>query len=245
MSQSETPLYEGKAKILYPGPDSGTLIQYFKDDATAFNAQKKAQINGKGTLNNVISTHLMGAMDEIGIPTHFISQLDSRRQLVKKVEIVPLEVIIRNVAAGSICSRLGLTEGEALPEPLIEFCLKDDSLGDPVIASEHIFTLRLASDEEMDVISDYSFRINDFLRGLFFGIGLKLVDFKLEFGRLEEGGMTSIVLADEISPDNCRLWDRQTNEKLDKDRFRRDLGDLVQGYSEIARRLGLELPAAD
>ena len=178
MSQSETPLYEGKAKILYPGPDSGTLIQYFKDDATAFNAQKKAQINGKGTLNNVISTHLMGAMDEIGIPTHFISQLDSRRQLVKKVEIVPLEVIIRNVAAGSICGRLGLTEGEALPEPLIEFCLKDDSLGDPVIASEHIFTLRLASDEEMDVISDYSFRINDFLRGLFFGIGLKLVDFQ-------------------------------------------------------------------
>ena len=245
MSTSDTPLYEGKAKILYHGPEDGTLIQYFKDDATAFNAQKKAEISGKGVLNNLISTHLMGAMDEIGIPTHFIKQMDSRRQLVKAVEIVPIEVIIRNVAAGSICSRLGLTEGEALPEPLIEFCLKDDSLGDPVIASEHIYALRLASDDEMEAITEFSLRINDFLRGLFFGIGLKLVDFKLEFGRLEEGGLTYIVLADEISPDNCRLWDRETNEKLDKDRFRRDLGDLVEGYSEIARRLGLTLPTAD
>ena len=245
MSTSDTPLYEGKAKILYHGPEDGTLIQYFKDDATAFNAQKKAEISGKGVLNNLISTHLMGAMDEIGIPTHFIKQIDSRRQLVKAVEIVPIEVIIRNVAAGSICSRLGLTEGEALPEPLIEFCLKDDSLGDPVIASEHIYALRLASDDEMEAITEFSLRINDFLRGLFFGIGLKLVDFKLEFGRLEEGGLTYIVLADEISPDNCRLWDRETNEKLDKDRFRRDLGDLVEGYSEIARRLGLTLPTAD
>ena len=245
MSTSDTPLYEGKAKILYHGPEDGTLIQYFKDDATAFNAQKKAEISGKGVLNNLISTHLMGAMDEIGIPTHFIKQMDSRRQLVKAVEIVPIEVIIRNVAAGSICSRLGLTEGEALPEPLIEFCLKDDSLGDPVIAPEHIYALRLASDDEMEAITEFSLRINDFLRGLFFGIGLKLVDFKLEFGRLEEGGLTYIVLADEISPDNCRLWDRETNEKLDKDRFRRDLGDLVEGYSEIARRLGLTLPTAD
>ena len=245
MSTSDTPLYEGKAKILYHGPEDGTLIQYFKDDATAFNAQKKAEISGKGVLNNLISPHLLGAMDDIGIPTHFIKPIDSRRQLVKAVEIVPIEVIIRNVAAGSICSRLGLTEGEALPEPLIEFCLKDDSLGDPVIASEHIYALRLASDDEMEAITEFSLRINDFLRGLFFGIGLKLVDFKLEFGRLEEGGLTYIVLADEISPDNCRLWDRETNEKLDKDRFRRDLGDLVEGYSEIARRLGLTLPTAD
>jgi len=233
------PLYEGKAKILYPGPEDGVLVQYFKDDATAFNAQKKAVISGKGVLNNLISAHLMPALADIGIPHHFIERISEREQLIKSVEIVPVEVIIRNIAAGSICARTGLEEGTVLPQPLLEFCLKDDALGDPVVAEEHLLVLGKAKAEELAVIRDYSLRINDFLCGLFFGINIRLVDFKLEFGRLPLG---EILLADEISPDNCRLWDRQTGEKMDKDRFRRDLGGLVEAYSEIARRLGLTIP---
>ena len=241
MTADREKLYEGKAKILYKGPEAGTLIQYFKDDATAFNAQKKAVLEGKGALNNLISAHLFPALGALGIPHHFIERISAREQLIKQVEIVPIEVIIRNVAAGSICSRLGLTEGEPMPKTLIEFCLKDDSLGDPVIAAEHIDALGLATPFEMDEIVAMSLRINDFLSGVFIAIGVKLIDFKLEFGRLETENGIQIVLADEISPDNCRLWDRDTHEKMDKDRFRRDLGGLVDAYSEIARRLGLSL----
>jgi phosphoribosylaminoimidazole-succinocarboxamide synthase len=241
MTADREKLYEGKAKILYKGPEAGTLIQYFKDDATAFNAQKKAVLEGKGALNNLISAHLFPALGALGIPHHFIERISAREQLIKQVEIVPIEVIIRNVAAGSICSRLGLTEGEPMPKTLIEFCLKDDSLGDPVIAAEHIDALGLATPFEMDEIVEMSLRINDFLSGVFIAIGVKLIDFKLEFGRLETENGIQIVLADEISPDNCRLWDRDTHEKMDKDRFRRDLGGLVDAYSEIARRLGLSL----
>ena len=241
MTADREKLYEGKAKILYKGPEAGTLIQYFKDDATAFNAQKKAVLEGKGALNNLISAHLFPALGVLGIPHHFIERISAREQLIKQVEIVPIEVIIRNVAAGSICSRLGLTEGEPMPKTLIEFCLKDDSLGDPVIAAEHIDALGLATPFEMDEIVEMSLRINDFLSGVFIAIGVRLIDFKLEFGRLETENGIQIVLADEISPDNCRLWDRDTHEKMDKDRFRRDLGGLVDAYSEIARRLGLSL----
>jgi len=234
-------LYEGKAKILYEGPEAGTIIQYFKDDATAFNAQKKDSISQKGVLNNLISAHLLPALGNIGIPHHFIEKVNLREQLVKQVEIVPLEIIVRNVAAGSICSRLGLTEGDRLPAPLIEFCIKDDALGDPVVAREHITLLGYADEDELDEIVYLTEKINDFLTGLFFAIGIKLIDFKLEFGRLESEDGYEIILADEISPDNCRLWDAQTNEKMDKDRFRRDLGGLVEAYSEIARRLGLTI----
>jgi|TARA_B110001450_G_C17570807_1_gene460690 phosphoribosylaminoimidazole-succinocarboxamide synthase len=241
MTADREKLYEGKAKILYKGPDAGTLIQYFKDDATAFNAQKKAVLDGKGALNNLISAHLFPALGALGIPHHFIERISDREQLIKQVQIVPVEVIIRNVAAGSICSRLGLIEGAPLPKTLIEFCLKDDALGDPVIAAEHIDVLGLATPFEMDEIVEMSLRINDFLSGLFMAIGVKLIDFKLEFGRLETEDGVQIVLADEISPDNCRLWDSDTDEKMDKDRFRRDLGGLVEAYSEIARRLGLSL----
>tara|TARA_B110000483_G_scaffold124081_1_gene149346 strand:+ start:1947 stop:2675 length:729 start_codon:yes stop_codon:yes gene_type:complete len=241
MTADREKLYEGKAKILYKGPDAGTLIQYFKDDATAFNAQKKAVLDGKGALNNLISAHLFPALGALGIPHHFIERISDREQLIKQVQIVPVEVIIRNVAAGSICSRLGLTEGAPLPKTLIEFCLKNDALGDPVIAAEHIDVLGLATPFEMDEIVEMSLRINDFLSGLFMAIGVKLIDFKLEFGRLETEDGVQIVLADEISPDNCRLWDSDTDEKMDKDRFRRDLGGLVEAYSEIARRLGLSL----
>lgn len=234
-------LYEGKAKILYEGPEAGTIIQYFKDDATAFNAQKKDSISQKGVLNNLISAHLLPALGNIGIPHHFIEKVNLREQLVKQVEIVPLEIIVRNVAAGSICSRLGLTEGDRLPAPLIEFCIKDDALGDPVVAREHITLLGYADEDELDEIVYLTEKINDFLTGLFFAIGIKLIDFKLEFGRLESEDGYEIILADEISPDNCRLWDAETNEKMDKDRFRRDLGGLVEAYSEIARRLGLTI----
>ncbi len=232
-------IYEGKAKILYEGPEPGTLIQYFKDDATAFNAQKRGTINGKGVLNNRISEHIFTLLGQVGIPTHFIRRLNMREQLIKQVEIVPIEVVVRNVAAGTICKRLGLEEGSPLPRTLIEYCYKDDALGDPLIAEEHIQCFNWASEEEMRDIEDFALRINDFLCGLFAGIGIRLVDFKLEFGRQWDGDWSRILLADEISPDGCRLWDMATNEKLDKDRFRRDLGGEVEAYQEVARRLGL------
>ena len=235
-------LYEGKAKKLYRGDEPGTLIQYFKDDATAFNAQKKDVIAGKGILNNLISSHLFPAVGAMGIDHHFLGQISPREQLVREVEIIPLEVIIRNIAAGSICGRLGLTEGNALPHTLVEFCLKDDALGDPVIALEHIEILGIADADECAYITEMALRINDFLSGLFYAIGIRLVDFKLEFGRVSSADGEQIILADELSPDNCRLWDIKTEEKLDKDRFRRDLGDLIAGYSQIATRLGLEIP---
>ncbi|WP_169569102.1 phosphoribosylaminoimidazolesuccinocarboxamide synthase [Sneathiella limimaris] len=232
-------VYEGKAKVLFEGPEPGTLVQYFKDDATAFNGVKKSTVTGKGVLNNRISEHLMSRLGEIGIPNHFIRRLNMREQLIKEVEIVPVEVIVRNVAAGSICSRLGLTEGAPLPRTLVEFCYKSDELNDPLIAEEHITTFGWATAEEIEDIMTLTLRVNDFLCGLFTAIGIRLIDFKLEFGRHYEDDEMQIILADEISPDNCRLWDMATNEKLDKDRFRRDLGGVEDAYQEVARRLGI------
>ena len=235
-----TLLYEGKAKIIYEGPDANTVIQYFKDDATAFNAEKKAVIAGKGVLNNRISAHLMTKIEAIGIPTHFIRSINMREQLVRKVDIIPLEVVVRNVAAGSLCKRLGLKEGEIIGRPLIEYYYKKDELGDPLVGEEHIMTFGWADPYELEEMALMAWRVNDYLSGLFEGIGLRLIDFKLEFGRIYgEYGEVYIVLADEISPDNCRLWDARTGEKLDKDRFRFDLGDLVDGYQIIAHKLGL------
>ena len=232
-------IYEGKAKILYEGPEPGTLIQYFKDDATAFNNQKKGTINGKGVLNNRISEHVFTLLDTIGVPTHFIRRLNMREQLIRQVEIVPIEVMVRNVAAGTLSKRLGIEEGTKLPRTIIEYALKDDALGDPMVTDEHIAAFGWASQEEMHDIADLAIRVNDFLCGLFAGVGIRLVDFKLEFGRLWENDWSRIILADEISPDTCRLWDMESNEKLDKDRFRRDLGGEVEAYQEVARRLGL------
>jgi len=235
-------IYEGKAKILYEGPEPGTLIQYFKDDATAFNAQKKATLDGKGVLNNRISEYMMLRLAEIGIPTHFIKRINMREQLIKKVEIVPLEVICRNIAAGTMSKRLGIEEGEKLPRSVVEFCLKRDDLGDPLIAEEHIHAFGWASEAEVDEMIAMTLRINDYMQGLFAAVGIRLVDFKIEFGRLPVDGGHQIVLADEISPDSCRLWDWDTNKKLDKDRFRRDLGDVTEAYSEVAMRLGILKP---
>ncbi|MCC4253134.1 phosphoribosylaminoimidazolesuccinocarboxamide synthase [Sphingobium naphthae] len=232
-------IYEGKAKILYEGPEPGTIIQYFKDDATAFNAQKKGTISGKGVLNNRISEHIFTLLGQIGVPTHFIRRLNMREQLIRQVEIVPIEVVVRNVAAGSLSKKLGIEEGTQLPRTLIEYCYKDDALGDPLVSEEHIACFGWATQDEMHDIADMAIRVNDFLCGLFAGIGIRLIDFKLEFGRLYDGDYSRIILADEISPDGCRLWDMATNEKLDKDRFRRDLGGEVEAYQEVARRLGL------
>lgn len=230
-------IYEGKAKILYEGPEPGTIVQYFKDDATAGNGAKKGTITGKGVLNNRISEYLMLQLADIGIPTHFIRRLNMREQLVKSVEIIPLEIVVRNVAAGSIVKRLGLEEGTKLPRPVVEYYLKNDELNDPIVLEDHITAFGWATLQEMDEIVAYTLRINDFLRGLFVGIGIKLIDFKLEFGRYWKDEEFHIVLADEISPDNCRFWDIASGEKLDKDRFRRDLGKIEEAYQEVARRL--------
>lgn len=233
-------IHEGKAKIIYEGPEPGTLIQYFKDDATAFNAEKKAAIAGKGVLNNRISAHLMYKLESIGIPTHFLKSLNMREQLVRQVEIIPIELVIRNIAAGSLSKKLGVEEGTLLQQPIIEYYYKHDALGDPMVNESHIVSLGWADPYEIEEMVHMGMRINDYMSGLFSGIGLTLVDFKLEFGRLwGEHGELYILLADEISPDNCRLWDSETKEKLDKDRFRFDLGDLIEGYQTIAERLGL------
>lgn len=232
-------IYEGKAKILYEGPEPGTLVQHFKDDATAFNAEKHEVFEGKGVLNHRISEYIFMRLAEIGIPTHFIKSLNMREQLVREAEIIPLEVVVRNVAAGSLVKRLGLTEGDVLPRPLVEFYYKDDVLGDPMISEDHIAVFGWAGPHEMDEIVAMALRINDFMSGLFQGVGIKLVDFKLEFGRVWQGEVQRIVLADEISPDSCRLWDISSGEKLDKDRFRQNLGGMIDAYQDVARRLGL------
>lgn len=236
-------IYEGKAKVIFEGPEPGTVVQYFKDDATAFNNQKKGTITGKGVLNNRISEYLMLRLAEIGIPTHFVRRLNMREQLVREVEIIPLEVVVRNVAAGSFCKRFGVEEGTPLPRSIVEYYLKNDELNDPLVTEEHVTAFGWAAPQDLDEMLQYALRINDFLIGLFLGAGMKLVDFKLEFGRLWEDDEMRIVLADEISPDSCRLWDTETNEKMDKDRFRRDLGKIEEAYQEVARRLGV-LPEA-
>jgi phosphoribosylaminoimidazole-succinocarboxamide synthase len=232
-------IYEGKAKILYEGPEPGTLIQHFKDDATAFNAKKHAIIDGKGVLNNRISEFVFNQLNSLGVPTHFIKRLNMREQLIREVEIIPLEVVVRNVSAGSLSTRLGIPEGTQLPRSIIEFYYKNDELNDPMVSEEHITAFGWASPQDIDDVMALAIRVNDFLSGLFLGVGIRLVDFKLEFGRLWEGDMMRIVLADEISPDNCRLWDQTTGDKLDKDRFRRDLGGMLEAYQEVARRLGI------
>ena len=237
-------IYEGKAKILYEGPEPGTLIQYFKDDATAFNAQKRAVLEGKGVINNRISEYVMTRLNGIGVQNHFIRRLNLREQLIKEVEIIPLEVVCRNIAAGSMSQRLGIPEGQALPHSIIEFYYKKDELNDPMVTEEHITAFNWASTQEIDDMLAMTLRVNDFLSGMFGAVGITLVDFKIEYGRVWEGDFSRVLLADEISPDSCRLWDSSTNEKLDKDRFRRDLGGVIESYTEVARRLGImkEMP---
>ena len=232
-------IYEGKAKILFEGPEPGTLIQYFKDDATAFNNKKHALIEGKGVLNNRISEFVMKGLEGIGVPTHFLRRLNMREQLVRHVEIIPLEVVVRNVAAGSIVKRLGQEEGASLPRSIIEFYYKNDQLGDPIVSEEHITAFNWANPQEIDDMMSLALRINDYLSGLFSAVGIRLVDFKVEFGRLYEGDLVRLVVADEISPDSCRLWDIETGTILDKDRFRKDLGGVTDAYQDVARRLGV------
>ena len=232
-------IYEGKAKILYEGPEKGTAIQHFKDEATAFNNQKKSIVEGKGVLNNRISEYILSNLNQIGIKTHLIKRLNMREQLVRLVEIIPLEFIIRNIATGSLTKRLGIADGTVLSKPLFEYCYKNDELGDPLVAKEHILEFNWASFKELDLIKDCCLRINDFMQGMFRSVGIKLVDFKLEFGRVNIDGKNEIILADEISPDTCRLWDVVSEKKLDKDRFRKDLGNIIQAYQEVARRLGI------
>lgn len=232
-------VYEGKAKILYEGPEPGTLVQYFKDDATAFNAEKRDVIEGKGVLNNRLSEFFMEGLAGIGVPTHFIRRINMREQLIRSVEIIPLEVIVRNRAAGSLAKRLGLKEGQALPRPIVEFSYKDDDLGDPLVSEEHIIAFGWAGQQDLDDMIALGLRVNDFMSGVMHGVGIQLIDFKIEIGRVWEGDFQRLIVADEISPDSCRLWDIKTGQKLDKDVFRHDLGNLTDAYTEVARRLGV------
>ncbi|HPJ03137.1 MAG TPA: phosphoribosylaminoimidazolesuccinocarboxamide synthase [Candidatus Limiplasma sp.] len=227
-------LYEGKAKKIFATDDPQVLLVRYKDDATAFNGQKKGTIIGKGAINNRVTNHLMRMLEKKGIPTHFLEELSDTETLVKRVTIVPLEVIVRNVAAGSLAKRLGLSEGVVLQKTVLEFCYKDDALGDPMVNQYHIAAMGWATEEEMELLSSYALKVNDALREYLKDLNIDLIDFKLEFGRLSDG---TIVLADEISPDTCRFWDTVTHEKLDKDRFRRDLGKVEDAYQEIMKRL--------
>ncbi|MFQ5764672.1 MAG: phosphoribosylaminoimidazolesuccinocarboxamide synthase [Rhodospirillales bacterium] len=230
-------VYEGTAKVLFEGPEPGTLVQYFKDDAASHG--KTGIITGKGVLNNRISEYLMSRLTEIGVPTHFMRRLNMREQLVREVEIIPIQVVVRNIAAGSMAKRFGMAEGTPLPRSIIEYYYKSPDADNPLITEEHITAFGWAHPADLDDIVPMALRINDFLSGLFLGIGLRLVDVRLEFGRLWEDEQMRIVLADEISPDNCRIWDIKTNEKMDNDRFRNDLGNVEEAYQEVARRLGI------
>ena len=227
-------LYEGKAKKVYATENPDLYIVSYKDDATAFNGEKKGTIGGKGSINNRMTNMLMQVLEKKGVPTHFVEEINDRETIVKKVSIVPLEVIIRNISAGSFAKRFGVEEGIVFDEPTIEFSYKNDELGDPLMNAYHAIALKLATREEIEAIKKMAFTVNDTLKEYFLGLNIKLVDFKIEFGRLDDG---TIVLADEISPDTCRLWDKDTNEKLDKDRFRRDLGGTEEAYQEVMRRL--------
>jgi len=227
-------LYEGKAKKVFATDNPELLIVDYKDDATAFNGEKKGTIAGKGVINNRVTNHLMKLLESKGIPTHFVEEISERETVVKKVKIVMLEVIVRNIAAGSLSKRLGLPEGTKMASTVLEYCYKDDALGDPMVNDYHIAALNLATKTELEKISDYSFKVNKILSEYLKDLGIELIDFKLEFGRTSGG---TIVLADEISPDTCRFWDSKTHEKLDKDRFRRDLGGVEDAYKEILKRL--------
>ena len=232
-------LYEGKAKVIYATSEKNLVIQHFKDDATAFNNKKRAKINGKGILNNRISEHILYNLGQVGIKNHLVKRLNMREQLVKFVEIVPIEFIVRNIATGSLTKRLGIEDGTVLENPLIEYCYKNDELGDPLVSKEHIYTFDWATKKEVEKVDRYLLRINDFMIGMFRGVGIKLVDFKVEFGRYKNNNKTEIILADEISPDTCRLWDIKSEKKMDKDRFRKNLGNVMQAYQDVARRLGI------
>lgn len=227
-------MYEGKAKKVFATDDPDKCIVSYKDDATAFNGLKKGTIRGKGVVNNKMSNYLMGLLEKEGVPTHFIEEINDRDALVKRVSIVPLEVIVRNVAAGSFSKRLGVEEGTALKTTVLEYCYKDDGLGDPMVNDYHILAMGYATKEELDTIADYTFKINEFLKKFFKNINIDLIDFKIEFGKTSDG---KIILADEISPDTCRFWDATTHEKLDKDRFRRDMGGVEDAYSEMMKRV--------
>lgn len=232
-------IYEGKAKILYEGPEPGTLIQYFKDDAST-PGQKKAVVEGKGVLNNRLSEFFMNGLNAIGVPTHFIRRINMREQLIRAVEMVPLEVVVRNFAAGEISERLGIPEGTALPRPIVEFYYKDDALGDPLVAEEHVIAFGWAAQQDLDDMVALALRVNDFMSGVMMGVGIRLADFKIEIGRIWDGDFQRLVIADEISPDSCRLWDMKTGpEQVDKDIFRRETSNLAQAYTEVARRLGV------
>lgn len=233
-------IYEGKEKIIFEGPEPGTIVQYFKDDTSAVNNQKSGTITGKGVLNNRISGLLMHKLKEIGIPNHFVRRLNMREQLVKKVEIIPLVVVIRNIAAGSISKRLGIPEGTTLPRSIVEFRYKAEELVNPFVTEEHITAFGWATPPELDEIMQLSLRVNDFLNGLFLGVGIRLVDFRLEFGRhYNQNDEVGIILADEISPDSCRLWDGETNERMGKERFLQDMDGVAEAYQEVAHRLGI------
>ncbi len=232
-------IYEGKAKVLFEGPDPHTLIQYFKDDATAFNAKKTATIKGKGVLNNLLSEHFMIGLSSIGIPNHLVRRLNMREQLIKSCEIIPLEVVVRNLVAGSMSKRLGLAEGTILPRPIVEFYYKKDELSDPLVTEEHIISFNWATRIELEEIVSIALRVNDFISGMMNSVNIKLIDFKLEFGRYIEDEVKKLIIADEISPDSCRLWDKVSGKKLDKDIFRQDLGSLITGYKEVANRFGV------
>jgi len=233
------PIYEGRDKVLFQGPEPGTLIQHFKDAASTLDSAKPGHLAGKGVFNNRISEFLMLRLAEIGIPTRLMRRLNLREQLVREVEIIPIAVVVRNIAAGSLSRRLGIAEGTVLPRSIVEFYHQRDELGGRLVAEEHITAFGWASTREIDEIMGIALRVNDFLTGLFIGIDIRLVDFRLEFGRLYTDEDVRIVIADEISPDNCRLWDLRTNEKMEKDRFREDLGRIAEGYREVARRLGI------
>ena len=234
-------LYEGKAKIIYETNDKDLVIQHFKDDATAFNNLKKAKVEGKGVLNNRISEYILTNLNQCGIKNHLIKRLNMREQLIRKADILPIEFIVRNIATGSLTKRLNIPEGTVLDKPLLEYCYKKDELQDPLVSKEHIFSFGWAAEDEIKLIDTMTLRINDLLTGMFRGIGIKLVDFKIEYGKAwnKDKKEREIILVDEISPDTCRLWDIQTEKKLDKDRFRKDLGNVIQAYQEVARRLGI------
>lgn len=227
-------LYEGKAKKVFTTDDKDVLIVSYKDDATAFNGVKKGTIEAKGNVNNRVSNHLMKILEENGVPTHLVKEINETDTIVKKVSIIPLEVIVRNIAAGSLSKRLGLEEGTKLDKTVLEYCYKNDDLGDPIINNYHIYTLGLATKEELEIIEKLSFKINEVLTNYLSSVNIELIDFKIEFGKTSDG---NIILADEISPDTCRFWDSNTKEKLDKDRFRRDLGNVEGAYQEVMRRL--------
>jgi phosphoribosylaminoimidazole-succinocarboxamide synthase len=233
-------IYEGKAKIIYKGTKKNTSIQYFKDHATAFNNKKKSTLDGKGILNNEISSYIFKKLTKIGVKNHLIEKINNREQLVHSLKIIPIEFIVRNIATGSLTKRLGIPDGTVLKKPLFEYSYKNDDLGDPLIAREHIIAFNWASANELDVIRLNCIKINNFLTRMFKKVGIKLVDFKLEFGKLKKGVRNQVMLADEISPDTCRLWDIASKKKLDKDRFRKDLGNIIQAYEEVARRLGIK-----